>query len=267
MIPYGRTELIEHQPVFEMCLAYRNAQDEVRKAFELLESAKNRLHLHFGSYADTVLTRNMSSFDIPREATDIETLIRKNAWRSIVDKCQIQNLVSEKRWSEMQREIENGKLPELTAEAVQDIVSGFAGNLNQLIAETVEETFDYLRPPCSEYATNTEYEIGRKVIKECVIDYSKWHTSLSHYHTQYLKSLDNVFHLLDGKGPIKYPGDLVTMIQEAIDNKQWECETEYFHCKWYKKGTIHIELRRQDLVAELNKVAGGNRLRNKARMT
>jgi hypothetical protein len=31
--------------------------------------------------------------------------------------------------------------------------------------------------------------------------------------------------------------------------------------KWYKNGNCHIEFKRMDLVAELNKRAGGNRLK------
>ena len=82
-----------------------------------------------------------------------------------------------------------------------------------------------------------------------------------HWGEQRLRCIDNVFHLLDGKGPIKWPGDLVTMIKEAMRDKEWVCETEYFSCKWFKKGSLHIKFKRMDLVKELNKRAGGNRIK------
>ncbi len=78
-----------------------------------------------------------------------------------------------------------------------------------------------------------------------------------------LAALDNCFHLLDGRGVAKYPEDAVTKINEAIGDKQWECETEYFAFHRYKKDSMHICFRRLDLVRRLNKLAGGNRLKNK----
>jgi hypothetical protein len=68
---------------------------------------------------------------------------------------------------------------------------------------------------------------------------------------------------LDGRGVAKYPEDAVTKINEAIGDKQWECETEYFAIRRYKKGSMHIRFKRLDLVRRLNKLAGGNRLKNK----
>jgi len=255
------SELIKYQPIHTIVKEYQEAVKEVKQAFELLQSAKKRLTLHLGEYYDSILPHRFSDNDISR-IDNILLYMRKNAWRSLVEKCQIHNIISDKRSKEMDKELEDGKLPEITIENVQDIMSGFAGNINQLLIETVTETFEFLRPRRSEYKTNTEYEIGKKVILNGVIDHNKWgYTRLSYYYEQNLKSLDNVFHLLDGKGPIKYPGDLVTQIQTAIQNKKWGCETEYFKCKWYHKGTLHIEFKRMDLINQLNKTAGGNRLK------
>jgi hypothetical protein len=39
------------------------------------------------------------------------------------------------------------------------------------------------------------------------------------------------------------------------------CETKYFKVKWFKKGTLHIEFKRLDLLSELNRIGGGNRLK------
>jgi hypothetical protein len=39
-------------------------------------------------------------------------------------------------------------------------------------------------------------------------------------------------YLLGGRGVAKYPEDAVTKINEAIGDKQWECETEYFAFRW-----------------------------------
>ncbi len=61
--------------------------------------------------------------------------------------------------------------------------------------------------------------------------------------------------------PVKWPGDVVTKINEAVRDKKWEAETEYFKLKWYKVGTLHIEFKRMDLVAKMNALAGAKERR------
>jgi hypothetical protein len=71
------------------------------------------------------------------------------------------------------------------------------------------------------------------------------------YHRQKeLHAIDGVFHLLDGKGPIKTcTGPLETAIQNASDGKG---ETDYFKFKRFKNHNLHLEFKRLDLVKELN---------------
>jgi hypothetical protein len=129
--------------------------------------------------------------------------------------------------------------------------------------EFISETFNLLRPRNSEYKTNTQYEIKEKVILNYLIDNNYGFVTISYNGRRELTSLDNCFHLLDGRGVAKYPEDAVTKINEAIGDNQWECETEYFAFRWYKKGSLHIRFKRLDLVRRLNKLAGGNSLKNK----
>jgi hypothetical protein len=77
-----------------------------------------------------------------------------------------------------------------------------------------------------------------------------------HYHRQKeLHAIDGVFHLLDGKGPIKtYTGPLETAIQNAEEGKG---ETDYFKFKCQKNHNLHLEFKRLDLVKELNLLATG----------
>lgn len=85
----------------------------------------------------------------------------------------------------------------------------------------------------------------------------------SHTETA-LTCIDNVFHLLDGKGVAKYPNTLKAIINDGLRSGSDGVTTEYFKIKWYRSAaTIHIEFLRKDLLDKLNAIGGGNRLKNK----
>lgn len=259
------TEIIKWQPIHAMIEEYQKAQAEIVEGFKLLSAAKGRLEI-FGEYNNGIIDHDLCDYDIGNGATETSLAkIKRGAWRGIVDKAQLRNLMTEARNRRLNDQLEEKgkeKLPELTVENVHAFIEGMSSNLDTLLAETIKETFDILRPRRSEYKTNTEYEIGDRVILNYMADTSCGGCHIN-YHSaeQRLRCIDNVFHLLDGQGPIKWPGDLVTIVREAMQNKQWACETGYFECKWFKKGSMHIKFKRMDLVKELNKRAGGNRLK------
>lgn len=256
-------DLEKYVPINNMILQYETAKKEVTQAFNLLVSAKNRMGI-FGTYYNHLWKSRISDYDLEKKIENCHRTIKENAWRGIVDKTKIRELLSEKSSKELDKQLENvDELPELSVESVKSLLENLHGNLGNLLQETLEETFDFCRPPQSKYKTNTEYEVGEKVIKKWIFYTSYGYVNLNYYRDSEIRSLDNCFHLLDGKGSIKYPGDALTKIREALQNKKWEVETEYFYFKWFKNGNLHIKFKRMDLVKELNRRAGGNKLKNK----
>jgi len=65
---------------------------------------------------------------------------------------------------------------------------------------------------------------------------------------------------LDGNGTIKtHRGPLIDAIEATKDGTG---ETEYFRFKCFRNRNLHLEFKTLDLVAKLNAVAGGMRLRS-----
>jgi hypothetical protein len=254
-------ELIKYNNLTAMVAEYNLAQENIKEGFTLLQSAKKHLDTLGGTHVYLFPAGRIDESNVEQPLT----YIKQQAWRTLVTKTNIRNLLSEKKNKELNAQLENPKeLPDVSVEAIMSFFEHFSSNLTTFLQETIEETFEFLRPHTrwqKDYKTNSEYEIGKKVIKEYMFDTSFGYVNLNYHKENALRSLDNVFHLLDGKGPIKYPGDLITVIHYALQYKQWECATEYFYLKWYKNGNCHIEFKRMDLVAELNKRAGGNRLK------
>jgi hypothetical protein len=74
------------------------------------------------------------------------------------------------------------------------------------------------------------------------------------------QAVDKAFHLLDGKGLPKYPGDFLTAVREAMRRSRgpgFAGESEYFRFRVYGNGNVHLELERMDLVAERTASAAG----------
>lgn len=259
-------QLIEYSTVDAMVEAYEQSTTEVREAFELLERAQTRLTAAFhDAWRFRVNDRNHVHHDVGKAAAD-ESLhkIHKAAVQAIITKLGIRPTLSEKRWLDLQKQISDGKdLPPITADGIRAMVEGIAGNLSTYFNEAVDEVFEFLRPRgwTRDYKTNSQFEIGRRVILHCLeSSYGPGKFRPSYYSQQNLTALDNVFHFLDGK---KRPeGSHYGKLGEAIiASKDGKGETEYFRFKCFQNGNLHLEFKRLDLLRALNTTAGGNRLR------
>ena len=253
-------DLTKYMPVHTIVENYDEAKKEITAGYDSIIAANGRIQAVIGGYG-------FSDFKIRDAARCIEHDInemKKQIWRHIFNKCDIYNLVSEKRRDELDDQLEKGELPEVTVETIQSTLDGLLNNVGNLYKETVAEAFEFLRPPGSRHKTNTEYEVGKKAVKEWCFDTSFGSCRLAYRIEPHLRSLDNAFHLMDGKGPVKYPGGMYTALSTACRENKWKAETEYFKLKWYKVGTLHIDFKRLDLVAKMNAMAGGNRLRKDA---
>jgi len=250
-------DIIKRQSVNDMAAAYELAVQHITQAGALFKTANERLALAFESRFGFECTRN--GRDIWDAKTTLKSL-RSHAWRAIIEKMELRHMMSTKRRDELDKSIQDGELPEITAENIFATCAGLIDNVHDYLNEAVQEVFDFLRPPHSRYKTNSEFEIGKRVIVR-VCYYTGWNHPHIDYNDQNLSNLHNVFALLDGCGPCKtYHGPIHDAVQSM------ECfgivkETEYFRLKICKNGNMHVEFKRPDLVKKLNEIAGGNRLR------
>ncbi|MFC1766824.1 DUF4942 domain-containing protein [Planctomycetota bacterium] len=256
------TELMNKQTIATMVEDYNTAKQEISQAFKLLYTASQRLKMTFdGAYLNEI-----RSYDEDSLAGHLKH-VRQQAWQYVVVQTGIKEWCSVRQGEELDSQIKNDDLPELTVDNMWNTLNKLINNTDLMFEEALQEVWDFLHPNCrwKSWKTNSNYDLGLKVIHPGVITYSinceYW--SLSYYRQQEMRALDNIFHLLDGRGIARYPNDLYTTISHACNQKETECETEYFHCKWYKKGTIHITLKREDLVKEFNRRVQRMQLKDK----
>jgi len=252
-------DIIKPNTITEMINTFNIVCGEIQQAVNLVDSAKSRLRNVFGDSHCTIFNQSVSDYTMDYKI--IQKHLNSQAWRSIVDRTEIRKMITVKRERDLSRNLYNNDgMPELTIENVMSFLNDLTHNLGDFMDESVREVFDLFRPRRNNYKTNSQFMVGKKVIMDRWIECSEYYLGVNHYYEQEIRSIDNVFHLLDGKGIVKYPNDLLTVIKEATSKKIFECETDYFKCKWYKKGSFHITFKRMDLVQKINEIAGGRQL-------
>lgn len=258
------TDIAKRETLSVMIGTYQQAIKSVEEAYAILESAQKSLRAVFldaPGYRFSVNDRNAT--EVGKKASDeINAKLKKDAWAVIVERMELRRLLSIRRRTELDTQIEKGELPELTDENVMALFETSAANVNVYLEEAVKEVFDYLRPPQSKFKTNTEFELGKRVILTWQVEkgWSRGKFRVNYHRDKHLTALDNVFHMIDGKGPIKsYHGPLYDAITDSPDGTG---QTEYFKFRCCLNGNLHLEFLKPELVAKLNAVAGGNRLRN-----
>jgi hypothetical protein len=243
---------------------YRQAVGQIAAAFEDIKDAEERLNAVFAS-ADsgrsmTVPTSYPLSFSDP-EAPLKE--IQRQAWECLVDRLEVRRMMSIKRANELDEQLKRGDMPEITEENVAALARGFESQIGQMLREAVTEVFEFLRPPGSEYKTNSELEIGERVVLRWMVE-SGWGRSAFHVNYQreaHLTATENVFRALAGGGMHTrgHRSDLSNAINAC--GKDGKGETEFFAFRAFKNRNLHIRFRRLDLLKQLNAIAGGMRLR------
>jgi len=252
--------------VVEIVRAYEQSCADIRQAFALLDGAEKRINdaVTLGrSWGVHVKNRDGRAlyFD---EVEPTLAHLRRDVWDTIVERLEIRRMLSIARAKELDDQLENGELPEITEENVHAFAHGYMQQLDTMIAEAVREVFEILRPRHNRYKTNTELEIGERVILTRYVD-GDWPSAASRFRLVYhcaqdITALENVFRSLDGKGAA-LPTNQSELQMSINASPTGQGVTTYFAWKGYKNGTLHIRFLRPDLVTKLNQIAGGMRLR------
>lgn len=258
-------QLANRLTIAEVVRVYDEATAKIRGAFAQVSAAEQQLNDTFamGDYMSTIHVNRHGRIDFDRP-DDVLIEIRHQVWSAIVERLEVRRMMSIARWKELQRQIEKKELPEITHESVGQLTSGFEKSLSAMLGEAVEEVFDWLRPRRSDYKTNSELEIGRKVILAYVVEHTGYGRSnwrVSYHYDQNLLALENVLHALDGRGQISKTH--YSAIHNVVEAEGFDGvgETDLFKFKCYRNRNLHIEFKRLDLLAKFNRIAGGHRLR------
>lgn len=231
---------------------------ELKQGLALVKQAEERLARAF---ATSGTHYDLMAFTHSDHALDFEKKrirMRGAAWRYLVSRAEIKKLASIRRAKEIDDMLGKPEtLPEITVDNVMGWVHSLDGQARQFLQEAAVEVYQWLRPSRGDYKTNNAFRIGKRVVLTYMVELTWMGKGLRvRYGSEaHVRALDNVFHLLDGKGvsPTR-EGELA----DAITGKPAGefGETTYFRFRAFRNGNLHLEFRRPDLVEQLNAIGG-----------
>jgi hypothetical protein len=270
--PY-ETELIPRHSLENLCAAFKAAAATARENATRNKAAAAHLAAIWGEAPENRHRSINIELQTPEEVEAAIVKAKRYAWSAIVDRTGLRHLMSVKQQEELERQLwdEGSKwkpgqadnLPALTPETVYGWLAQLSQSLPSMLDAAIDEIFDMLTPQRRKrgdtYKTNDAHcreLVGRKVILTWYLE-SYWH-GLRHDRQKYLTALGNVFRMLEGKGPEQYPNDLPTRLTGWWkEHPSDPFQDDYFTIKayWHTR-TLHIAMKRIDLVQELNVRAG-----------
>jgi hypothetical protein len=259
--------LIEHQRITTIVDNVTQARTDIQHAFALLHEAKARLKAVYGEHYGSILwDQPISEYDLLRTQTEVDAFVERRAWQYVITQTGMQSFMTERRQKELQEQLTKNQFPALTVAHVLSTLQGFTGQIGTLLQESAQEVFAWLTPPAhwrrGQYKTNKQFRIGPKVIVSGIETRYGGGYRLNYYRQANFRALGNVSSLLDGQGAQKYPDDLCTQLDAALQQARsgQEIRTPYLTLKPYANGNAHLRFLRPDLMDKLNHLGGDGTL-------
>ena len=271
------TELMPYTTIGSIVDCWNDSYAEIVEAARLLNRAEARLKAAMGAteYGRSFSLPRKDVSDLKREPAKFMEEANRDVWLIILNRAEVRRFMSAERCKQLDKQLSDGEMPPIDAEEIRVFLGGFMQNMEGLLKEAVNEVYGHLRPERTGLKTNERGAIGSKVILTWIVE-EKWNGGGFSVRYGYssavdkIRAIDTVFHRLDGEGmPKTYNGPLGDAIDKSSDGHG---ETEYFRFRAYKNGNLHLEFKRPDLLAELNRIAGagimpGNKPPAKAKPT
>ncbi len=258
-------ELVRRATVENIVRVYVESEREIREACATIAAACGRLDHVFVTgegregrgFSFCGHRRDAVCFENPKD--EVEEL-RRQVWSHLVEKLELRRMLSIERAKELDKWLA-GTPEDITIESVFGLFRHYVEKLPEMLAEAVREVYSFLRPCRSEYKTNTEYELGERVILSGWVEgnFSGGFRQNYYFGDRY-RALENVFTALDGKGQTGkgWRTELANAIEKS--GSEGTGRTEYFAFRACKNRNLHLQFLRPDLVLRFNQIAGGKNL-------
>lgn len=257
----------------DMRLRYKDILRTYKDAYKAINVFRN--HLHIITSADLKL-----EFSNPKqEYLRLSKAINSKLWRIIISKLNIQKFMTHEVRSNFEQFIVQKGLYEFNHKNIQDLITMIFENSSSILEKAVIAVFDLFTKYHSEnrchiegWKTNDSWKVNRKIILPNWIRYGEYMNShdLKQYGDKlkinYVKQsefsdIDKVMCYISGIDYNKLSGDLYSTLYRKLqyigniktgDKFDGEFSSHFFHCKVFRKGTLHITFKDEFLWQEFN---------------
>jgi len=181
--------------------------------------------------------------------------IDRIGWRRLMDESGMISLMDARAREEWNRQVYDGDVPELSLENILATFKDLHGRKDELFERGVIEAFKALS---WDYKTHSPVCFGKKIIMNHAVNYwEDYGFRVEHTVIHRLDDLERIFHLLDGR-PAPEARHVISMKLShfMMDHRGFNryLEHPYFDLKWFKKGSLHVVFKREDLVGKMNRI-------------
>lgn len=227
--------------------SFTEAQQAVARCNELAERAAprtggNQVEVEFrfsglGRYAPV---RSLEEF---RQALD------RACWESLMERIGIRAVMGKRQRDAMRNSLKQDA-PAFELDNVRATLETFVAGSGNVLRQSIVDIFDDLAPG---FVNHDSFKIPVKVIHRDTVRWCHVSRTWSWWcgpGRDALIDLERIMRRFDGKELAYTAADAV---DAAMQQGLTETITGYFHLKWHKSGTLHIEMLRRDLVDAMNR--------------
>lgn len=181
--------------------------------------------------------------------------IDRHIWYYLLEATQVRTTMGYTDLKALEDQLDKDP-PEATYENIVGTMARLFATAPDMLAKSVAEAFEHLS---HEYKTNNEYRFTKRIIYNFAFS-PHWG---SFYATEacgrMLYDLEKAMLVLEGR-PVTPQGEIVPLVCGVVRGMfhctptpaPWCCGNAYFKVTAYKKGSLHIEFKRDDLLEKLN---------------
>lgn len=209
-----------------------------------------------GDYWLTVEIERHRLWDTDSSPSAIENMaeiIRQNVdrdvWSYVIEAVGLRNFMDHAELEKMHRQLDENP-PIISVESIEATLIDLGQKRLEYFRRGIFNL--YKRLSRTKFASNDAFKFGPRMVVPHAFDrldrFNMWRMN----RRDEIDDLDRIFHVIDGKQSPDHRGGLASLIDSVA--REQELETEYFSCRWFRNGNLHINIKREDLLTRLNKM-------------
>jgi hypothetical protein len=266
---FARDGKLDDQEYTENFLTNRNIIKSLVEQFESAQRALLEVHRYKAQYRFYIkqVARDTSDSAVKDLNESLDNL-KKLFWDYIFAKTEIGKKITSKFQEKFRQFFAQSSSLSFTFENIIQILETFVLNEKEILKECLINVFDKATSYHEDnkiysegWKTNKSYRATRKIIIPNCVEFTKWGSWRNHYyHNDFLYDIDKVMCFLSGKS-LESTHTLIQAVRDRMnqlnDNAfglsytNW-FESTNFRIKFFKKGTMHIFFKDEDLWNQFN---------------
>ena len=194
---------------------------------------------------------------------------KMQAWQSILKRMNIERFFTSRVQKEFSKNKEQLGFMELTVANIAKVVDMLVQNRDEIMKQCVVDVFDGMTKyhefnqmvvSGERWKTNKAYFVNKKVILPNYVQWDGYRYQNNYYNDEAYSDIDKVMAYLSGDNY-----DKIGKIKDSLalkfgqiykgETDLKETESQYFYIKFFKKGTVHLTFKREELWSRFNQTA------------